>query len=127
MIDSGAVTVQWGALVSTPEGRHAFEPHDNRHAASNAVHALNQARAGMGSLIYRQRVAGEWTTNLAGDEYAVRYRWEDGKEEIHPAHNRLEAEAKWRISQRHPDPTAEIVSRPVEYGQWWVADSERAA
>lgn len=123
---SDPVTIEWGVLITTPSGKNAFEPRDSYHGAANDVRHINSARAGTASLVYRERTVGEWTTETTGAEFAVRYRWDDGGEEVEASRGRADAEARVRLASRRPDPQPCVVSRTVEHGQWWVAQAETA-
>lgn len=116
-------TIQWSALYRLPTGEQLEEIGRDRADAAARVRNINRDfNQDVAHLAYRKVSHGPWTTDGAGDEWAVHYRWRDGRESVEPEHDRRTAEAMSRLVRDRRE-SRTPVSRSVTYGQWWLADA----
>jgi len=121
--------IQWGTRITLPTGAVNVEigrsPLDagNRVDATNRV--LGQASA---QLVYRTAKYGHWQTDQPGDEWGVRYTWPtDGHVEVRLTDSRYTAGCEARLDEnlkRGTDPSAQVVSRTAEYGDWQMVNDK---
>lgn len=121
-----AETVQWGSLVTLPTGASDVELAGDRAIAVGKVRATNHALgADAAKLMYRTVTTGPWRGDLSnpGNQWGVRFCWPEGDYvEVEPADSRVEAERTARTYRGHG--TAQVVTRQVTYGDWWLAAGE---
>lgn len=118
-----AETIQWGVLVTLPNGTPDVEIAQSR---SDALTILGNLRWSLSEdavkLVYRTAKISEWTTGQTGSgvvQWGVRETWHDGYVENRPCDDR--AKADFSVSVRKPNSTREVISRTVEPGYWWLA------
>ncbi len=112
--------IQWGVLVTLPNGAPDVEECSTRSHAVNVTANTNRVTGDAAKVVYRTVKHGEWTIDTVGDEWGFRETWPDGHVEIHPRRTRREAEATVRGSQL--DTVRVVVSRTVQVSDWWLAE-----
>lgn len=121
-----AETIEWGVLITLPTGATDVEVGGDRSHAIMMVNSTNRAAGGdAAKLVYRSVKLGDWSTEVVGEQWAIRNEWPDGHIEVRPTDSRAFAEAMVRQAIGRPE-VAELVSRTVVRGDWWLATGEVA-
>lgn len=112
--------LEWGVRVTLPAGAPSYEPHSGPAAAESAAERMNRLLGHRTVVVWREVTRGPWTSGaaIAGTEFGVRHRWDDGHTEIDIENTRYGAE--WRVRTSHT--AAELVARQVEAGPWQIAN-----
>ncbi len=116
--------IQWGALVTLPNGAPDVEiALDRSHAIS--IHANTARLVGdtNAKLVYRNVALGDWTTDHSGGgvrQWGVRETWTDGHIEERPAADRAKADFSAGITKANSSRV--VISRAVQAGDWWLAE-----
>jgi hypothetical protein len=118
-VNDTAESIQWGALIVLPSGANDVEISPNRLSAILAVHTTNRTLGHEAArLVYRTAKYGPWLSDHVGDQWGVRRTWPDGHVEEIVKDSRSSADFGVSASVGC---VGEVVSRTVEYGEWWVA------
>lgn len=128
-------TVQWGALVTLPTGASDVEVANDRDSAVARVGNANRTfGAEVAKLMYRTVASGPWHADLAelgteSGQWGMQITWTvathpqlDLYQEVHPQRSRYSAELAVRAYRG--EGAAKVVTRQVNYGQWWLAAAE---
>lgn len=113
-------TIEWGALITLPNGAPDVEQYSGRSHAMSAASNINHRSAGAAKLVYRTVEHGPWMVGAVGDEWGMQESWTDGHVEVHPTSTRRESEIRVRGSSL--DTARVVVSRTVQVGDWWLAE-----
>lgn len=107
-------TVEWGALVTLPNGALEVEPCLGRSFAERTA-AIRDGR-----LVYRTVRYGPWHSDVTkpGGEWGMRITWPHDYVEVHPADSRRFAEMQVRNYCDSGSP--ELVTREVARSDWWL-------
>ena len=118
--------IQWAAVGVPPTGEDLEEISPDRLGASmRAGHINRRFDRDIAHLAYPRVSYGPWVTGATGDQWAVRRVWDDGHSEVEPTSSRHLAERLARHDGAYA--YAEVVSRTVTFGQWWLAGAEVGA